>query len=61
MRIEHFGMFQMSDEQLKRAGEMKKQGLSYIGPAHVAPRAGQGGLSKTWGDSLPRPVSGSAR
>jgi predicted amidohydrolase YtcJ len=26
-RIEHFGMFQMSDEQLKRAGEMKKQGL----------------------------------
>jgi predicted amidohydrolase YtcJ len=27
MRIEHFGMFQMSDQQLKRAGEMKKQGL----------------------------------
>jgi len=27
MRIEHFGMFQMSDEQLKRASEMKKQGL----------------------------------
>jgi len=27
MRIEHFGMFQMSDDQLKRAGEMKKQGL----------------------------------
>jgi len=27
MRIEHFGMFQMSDKQLKRAGEMKKQGL----------------------------------
>jgi predicted amidohydrolase YtcJ len=27
MRIEHFGMFQMNDNQLKRAGEMKKQGL----------------------------------
>ncbi|MBI5252418.1 MAG: amidohydrolase [Desulfomonile tiedjei] len=27
MRIEHFGMFQMSDQQLRRAGEMKKQGL----------------------------------
>lgn len=27
VRIEHFGMFQMSDEQLKRAGEMRKQGL----------------------------------
>jgi len=27
MRIEHFGMFQMSDKQLKRAGEMKKDGL----------------------------------
>jgi predicted amidohydrolase YtcJ len=27
MRIEHFGMFQMSDKQLKRASEMKKQGL----------------------------------
>jgi predicted amidohydrolase YtcJ len=27
MRIEHFGMFQMSDGQLKRAREMKKQGL----------------------------------
>lgn len=27
MRIEHFGMFQMSDAQLERAGEMKKQGL----------------------------------
>jgi len=27
MRIEHFGMFQMSDGQLKRASEMKKQGL----------------------------------
>jgi predicted amidohydrolase YtcJ len=27
MRIEHFGMFQMNDDQLKRAGEMKKQGL----------------------------------
>jgi predicted amidohydrolase YtcJ len=27
MRIEHFGMFQMSDEQLKRASDMKKQGL----------------------------------
>jgi predicted amidohydrolase YtcJ len=27
MRIEHFGMFQLTDEQLKRATEMKKQGL----------------------------------
>ncbi|HTY23100.1 MAG TPA: amidohydrolase family protein, partial [Desulfomonilaceae bacterium] len=27
MRIEHFGMFQMNDDQLKRAGQMKKQGL----------------------------------
>ena len=27
MRIEHFGMFQMSDRQLKRASEMKKHGL----------------------------------
>ncbi len=27
MRIEHFGMFQLTDEQLKRAKEMKKQGL----------------------------------
>jgi predicted amidohydrolase YtcJ len=27
MRIEHFGMFQMSDEQLNRASEMKNQGL----------------------------------
>lgn len=27
MRIEHFGMFQMSDAQLQRAREMKKQGL----------------------------------
>ena len=27
MRIEHFGMFQMSDKQLGRAAEMKKQGL----------------------------------
>jgi predicted amidohydrolase YtcJ len=27
MRIEHFGMFQMSDKQLARAAEMKKQGL----------------------------------
>ena len=27
MRIEHFGMFQMSDSQLKRASEMKNRGL----------------------------------
>ncbi|MCX5862816.1 MAG: amidohydrolase [Deltaproteobacteria bacterium] len=27
MRIEHFGMFQMSDKQLNRASEMKKQGI----------------------------------
>ena len=27
MRIEHFGMFQLSDQQLKRASELKKQGL----------------------------------
>ena len=27
MRIEHFGMFQMSDPQLKKAKEMKKEGL----------------------------------
>jgi hypothetical protein len=27
MRIEHFGMFQMSDKQLKRASQMKEHGL----------------------------------
>jgi len=27
MRIEHFGMFQLTDQQLQRAKEMKKQGL----------------------------------
>jgi len=27
LRIEHFGMFQLTDEQLQRAKEMKKQGL----------------------------------
>ena len=27
MRIEHFGMFQLTDKQLQRAKEMKKQGL----------------------------------
>jgi hypothetical protein len=27
MRLEHFGMFQLTDKQLQRAKEMKKQGL----------------------------------
>ena len=29
MRIEHFGMFQLTDKQLQRAKEMKKQGLFF--------------------------------
>ena len=44
MRIEHFGMFQMTDGAVSAGQGDEKAGSLHIGPADVASGSGQGGL-----------------